>query len=160
MQELLIEREDKSSMKIAIGSDQHGFLYKRFIMERFQQHEYIDVGAFSEDPVKYPEFGEKVARMVASGECERGILICGTGIGMAITANKVRGCYAAVCHDIYSAERAVLSNNANILCMGALVIGKKTCEVITEKWLSLHFDSSSHSMANVAMIREIEVNEK
>lgn len=147
-------------MKIAIANDQHGLAYKKLIMECFPQHEYVDVGAFSEDPVKYPEYGEKAARLVASGECDRGILICGTGLGMAITANKVKGCYATVCHDIYSAERSILSNNANVLCMGALVIGKKTCEAITKKWLSLEFDPTSHSAANVAMIKAIEEREQ
>lgn len=147
-------------MKIAIGNDQYGLAYKKLIMETFPEHEYVDVGAFSEDPVKYPKFGEAAARLVASGKCDRGILICGTGMGMAITANKVKGCYATVCHDIYSAERSILSNNANVLCMGALVIGKKTCEAITAKWLSLTFDPASHSAANVEMIKEIERGEQ
>lgn len=143
-------------MKIAIGNDQHGFAYKRFIMETYPEHEYVDVGTVDEAPVSYPNYAEKAARLVAEGKCDRGILICGTGIGMAIAANKVKGCYAAVCHDVYSTERSILSNNANIMCMGALVIGKKTCQTLTGIWLSLTFDPSSHSQANVACVMEIE----
>lgn len=143
-------------MRIAIGNDQYGLPYKRLIVSNFPEHEFVDVGCDTEEPVKYPEFGERVARLVASGDCERGILICGTGIGMAVTANKVRGCYAAVCHDVYSTERSILSNNANVMCMGALVIGKKTCETLTRQWLNLRFDPASHSAANVDLIRKIE----
>jgi len=143
-------------MKIAIGNDQHGLPYKNLIVKMFPEHEFVDVGTDTAEPVKYPTYGEKVANLVASGECERGILICGTGIGMAITANKVNGCYAAVCHDVYSTERSILSNNANIMCMGALVIGIKTCETLAKLWLSLKFDETSHSALNVAMIKEIE----
>ena len=146
-------------MKIAIANDQHGYAYKQLIMKLFPEHEYVDCGSYDENPINYPHYGEAAARKVASGECDRAILICGTGLGMAITANKVKGCYATVCHDIYSAERSILSNNANTLCMGALVIGKKTCETITRLWLSLTFDETSHSAKNVNMIKEIEAAE-
>ena len=93
---------------------------------------------------------------MAQGKCDRGILICGTGIGMAMTANKVKGAYAAVCHDIYSAQRMILSNNGNILCMGALVIGMKTAEELVRQWLPLQFDHSSASAAKVTHLRQIE----
>ena len=146
-------------MKIAIANDQHGFAYKQLIMKTFPEHEYVDCGSYDENPINYPPYGEAAARKVASGECDRAILICGTGLGMAITANKVKGCYATVCHDAYSAERSILSNNANTLCMGALVIGKKTCETITRLWLSLTFDETSHSAKNVQMIKDIEAAE-
>lgn len=143
-------------MKIAIGSDHYGYPYKEMIKTQFAGFEFTDVGTYTTDPVTYPGIGEKAANLVASGECRRGILICGTGIGMSITANKVPGCYAAVCHDIYSTERSILSNNANIMCMGALVIGRKTCETLTKIWLDLIFDKKSHSKQNVDMINEIE----
>ena len=93
---------------------------------------------------------------MASGACERGILICGTGIGMAMAANKIKGAYAAVCHDIYSKQRSILSNDANILCMGALVIGQKTAEELVRLWLPLRFDPSSPSAAKVAQLRQME----
>ncbi|HWS29565.1 MAG TPA: RpiB/LacA/LacB family sugar-phosphate isomerase [Clostridia bacterium] len=143
-------------MKIAIGNDQHGLAYKRLIMEAYPEHEYMDVGAMDETPVSYPDYAETAAVLVMKGKCDRAILICGTGIGMAIAANKVKGCYAAVCHDAYSTERSILSNNANVMCMGALVIGKKTCEMLAGIWLSLKFDPSSHSRANVERILKIE----
>lgn len=143
-------------MKISIGSDHYGYAFKEMIKQQFTEHDFIDVGTYDTKPIKYPEIGEKAASLVSSGECERGILICGTGIGMSITANKIPGCYAAVCHDIYSTERSILSNNANIMCMGALVIGIKTCETLTRLWLSLGFDETSHSKLNVDMINDIE----
>ena len=143
-------------MKIAIGNDKHGLAYKQMIMKTFPENEYVDVGSFDTEPVSYPGVAEKVAKLVARGECERGILICGTGIGMAMTANKIKGAYAAVCHDIYSAQRMVLSNDGNILCMGALVIGMKTAEEIVRQWLPLQFDPNSASAAKVAHLRQIE----
>jgi ribose 5-phosphate isomerase B len=143
-------------MRIAIANDQNGFEYKQMIMKTFPEHEYVDCGTYDTNAVKYPIYGKKAAQLVASGACDRGILICGTGIGMSITANKIKGCYAAVCHDVYSTERSILSNNANIMCMGALVIGKKTCETLVLKWLSLSFDPTSHSAQNVDLIKAIE----
>ncbi len=143
-------------MKLAIGNDQHGLVYKQMIMETFPLNEYVDVGTFDTEPVSYPGIAETVAELVARGECERGILICGTGIGMAMTANKIKGAYAAVCHDIYSAQRMILSNDGNILCMGALVIGIKTAEEIVRQWLPLRFDPNNASAAKVAHLRQIE----
>ena len=143
-------------MKIAIGNDQHGLAYKRMIMKTFSENEYVDVGSFDAEPVSYPGVAEKVAKLVAQGECESGILICGTGIGMAMTANKIKGVYAAVCHDIYSTQRMILSNNGNILCMGALVIGMKNAEELVRQWLLLRFDPNSASADKVAHLRQIE----
>ena len=117
-----------------------------------------DFGCYTADAVDYPEYGEIVARAVAAGEFERGILICGTGIGMSITANKVKGCYAAVCHDIYSTERSILSNDCNIMCMGALVIGPATATTLVDKWMSLSFKESP-SLKKINMIKEIEKQE-
>lgn len=145
-------------MKIAIGSDQWGFDFKKMIIEEYgsKGHEFVDVGTFSKDPVSYPEIAYAVSKKVSEGECERGILICGTGVGMALTANKVKGAYAAVCHDVYSTERSILSNNANIMCMGALVIGPQTAMRLTDLWLKLEFDTECASAKKVAKIYEIE----
>ncbi len=144
-------------MKIAIGNDQHGYAYKKAIMAAYPDQEYVDVGSFDDTyPVSYPSVAEKVARLVASRGCDRGILICGTGIGMAMAANKVRGAYAAVCHDIYSTQRSILSNDANILCMGALVIGRKTAEAMVGEWLPLRFDQASASADKVKDLRRLE----
>ena len=146
-------------MKIAIGNDEHGLAYKQLIMKTFPEHEYVDVGSYDETPAIYPTVAAKAAKLVASGTCERGILICGTGIGMAMTANKVKHCYAAVCHDVYSTERSILSNNSNMMCLGALVIGKKTAESLVRLWLSLHFDPNSASAAKVAQIKQVEASD-
>lgn len=145
-------------MKIAIGSDQWGFDFKQMIIKEFtaKGHEFVDVGAYSKDEVNYPDIAYSLAKKVSGGECERGILICGTGIGMALTANKVKGAYAAVCHDVYSTERSILSNNANIMCMGALVIGPKTAYSLTDLWLKLKFDTQSNSAMKVQEIYKIE----
>ena len=144
-------------MRLAIGCDQYGLAYKKDILVKFgSSHAFLDCGTDSEAPVCYPDIGVKVAQQVSSGACERGILICGTGIGRMMTANKVRGCYAAVCHDMYSTQRSILSNNANIMCIGALVVGKMTMETLVELWLALRFDPQSHSAKNVREILRIE----
>jgi ribose 5-phosphate isomerase B len=144
-------------MKIAVGCDNLALDLKHKVMDKLvkEGHEIKDFGCYSADPVDYPTYGEMVARAVAAGEYERGILICGTGIGMCITANKVKGCYAAVCHDIYSTERSILSNDINVMCMGALVIGPATALTLVDKWMSLSFKESP-SRKKIDMIKSIE----
>ena len=150
-------------MQIVIGCDNAAVSLKNIIVKLLETKgvEVEDKGCFtSEDPINYPLVAKKVCdSIIESGYTKRGILICGTGIGMAMTANKFKGIRAAVCHDIFSTQRSILSNNANTLCMGALVIGKKTCETITRLWLSLTFDETSHSAKNVQMIKDIEAAE-
>ncbi len=144
-------------MKIAIGSDHLGLGLKRFVMDVLKEHgvEYEDLGCYSEDPVDYPDVGAKVAEAVAAGSFDRGILICGTGIGMAIVANKVPGIRAAVAHDTYSAERARKSNNAQVLAMGALVIGRETARKVVEAWLPAEFQGGG-SAPKVAKIDQLD----
>lgn len=144
-------------MKIAIGCDNLALDLKNSIIETFSKKGVIfeDVGTYTADPIDYPDVAVKVTEKVNNHECDRGILICGTGIGMCIAANKVKGIYAAVCHDIYSAERSILSNNINVLCMGALVIGPQTAVKIIEKWLELEFVDSP-STIKINKIKNIE----
>ena len=142
-------------MKIAIGNDQHGLAYKQMLLSTFAEHEFVDMGSYDTQAVSYPAVAEAVARKVASGACERGILICGTGIGMAMAANKIKGAYAAVCHDIYSTQRSILSNDCNCMCMGALVIGKATALTLVRTWLGLTFKESPSSR-KIAKFKEIE----
>ena len=144
-------------MKLAIACDNLALDLKNRVIEKLVKdgHDVKDFGCYTPDAVDYPEYGEIVARAVVAGEFERGILICGTGIGMSITANKVKGCYAAVCHDIYSTERSILSNNCNVMCMGALVIGPATATTLVDKWMSLSFKESP-SVKKINMIKEIE----
>jgi len=146
-------------VKVAIGSDQWGFDFKKMIIEGFSKngHEFIDVGTYGKDAVNYPEIAYSLAKKVSEGECPRGILICGTGIGMALTANKVKGAYAAVCHDVYSTERSILSNNTNIMCLGAQVIGPKVAYSLVDLWLNLKFDRTCNSAIKVEQIYQIEL---
>jgi ribose 5-phosphate isomerase B len=126
---------------IAIGSDEAGFDLKAMVLDLLREKglETKDYGCFSRDPVDYPDVAFALARAVARGEHERGVLICGTGIGMAIAANKVRGVRAAQVHDRYSAERARKSNDAQIMTMGARVIGPELAKSLVETWLASEF---------------------
>lgn len=128
-------------MKIAIGCDEAGLPLLDIIREQLREKniEVQDFGVHSTDPVDYPDIGVAVAEAVAKGESERGILVCGTGIGMSITANKVPGVRAALCHDTYSAERARKSNDAQVITMGARVIGPELAKSIIETWLNSEF---------------------
>jgi len=144
-------------MKMAIGCDEAALSMKEtmkaFLIE--QGVEVIDCGTYNEDPVLYPDIAIKVAETITSGKAERGALFCGTGIGMAISANKVPGIRAAVCHDTYSAERARKSNDAQIICMGARVIGPELAKQIMKSWLESEF-AGGGSTAKVEKIKEYE----
>lgn len=144
-------------MNIVIGCDNNGLALKQSILEELKKtsHCLTDIGAYTEEPNDYPDIAIKVANMIKAKKFERGILICGTGIGMAITANKVKGVYAAVCHDIYSTERSILSNNVQIMCMGALVIGKAAAISLVKRWLELEFVESP-SGRKINKIKEAE----
>ena len=144
-------------MKIAIGSDHLGLELKNIIRDFLKEKEIEvnDSGTISKEPIDYPDIAEKVAKAVAKGDCERGILICGTGIGMAIAANKVKGIRAAVCHDLYSAERSRKSNNAQIMAIGALIIGSELAKKLVEVWLNSEFQGG-RSERKVKKIMEIE----
>ncbi len=144
-------------MRLAIGCDEAAYNLKKVIMEHLEKRgiEYRDFGAKAGETVLYPDVAACVGEAVACGEFERGILVCGTGIGMAITANKVPGIRAAVCHDPYSAERARKSNNAQILCMGERVIGVELAKMLVDIWLECEF-AGGGSAPKVERIMEYE----
>lgn len=144
-------------MKIAIGSDHLGLELKNIIEDFLKEKEieFKDFGTISREPLDYPDIARKVARAITKGDCERGILICGTGIGMAIAANKVKGIRAAVCHDLYSTERSRKSNDAQIMTMGARIIGSELAKKLVEIWLNSEFQGG-HSRRKVQKIMEIE----
>lgn len=147
-------------MKIAIGCDEAAYELKTMIKSMLSEkgHTVDDYGTYNEaEKVLYPDVGFKVAESVRDGKNERGILICGTGIGMSISANKVKGIRAAVCHDIYSTRRSILSNNCQVLCMGARIIGAETAKAMVEEWLDLNFVDGS-STPKVNRITEYETN--
>lgn len=144
-------------MNIAIGSDEAGFELKEIIRMYLQNSNFSieDYGVYDRNPVLYPDIALKVSEAVVAKKQERGILICGTGIGMAITANKIPGIRAAQCHDTYSAERAQLSNNAQIITLGARVIGPELAKKIVHTWVNLTFKDGS-STSKIQRITEID----
>ena len=133
-------------LKVVIGSDHGGFHYKEAICDYLKARniDYIDVGTHTIESCDYPEIAKTVAKKVASGEYNRGILICGTGIGMSIAANKVRGIRASLCGDTYSARVSRAHNNANILCLGERVIGEHLALDIVDIWLKTGFEGGRH----------------
>ena len=141
---------------IALGSDQAGYELKQVIMKHLEDRglEYKDYGSYSADPVDYPIYGKKVAHAVADGECDKGILICGTGIGISIAANKVKGIRAALCSDCFSAEATRLHNDANILAFGARVVGPGLAEKIVDTFLDTEFSGVERHKRRVDMIEE------
>ena len=145
---------------IAIGSDHGGFHLKAEVMKYLDEKgiAYKDYGTYSEESCDYPIYGEKVARAVASGECEKGIVICGTGIGVSLAANKVKGAYAALVSDVYSAQRARLSNDANIICMGAFTTGSKVREELVDAFLTNEFVPGCSSQPKVDAFVEYDQN--
>ncbi len=144
-------------MKIALGCDHGGF----DLMQEVKAHltelglEYVDFGTYDKSSCHYPVFGEKAARAVASGECELGIVICTTGIGISISANKVHGVRCALCTDCYCAEMTRRHNDANMLAMGASVVGKGLALRIVDTFLAGKFEGGRHA-TRVGLISEIE----
>jgi ribose 5-phosphate isomerase B len=147
-------------MKIAIGSDHRGFEAKRRLVAFLQQfgHEIIDVGTAGSESVDYPDFAYPVATCVSRGEVERGILICGTSIGMCIAANKVKGVRAAPCHDSITAEMSRRHNDANVLCLSADLLGEGLIDRMVRIWLETEFDGGRHAR-RVEKITKIENQE-
>ena len=142
-------------MKIAIGCDPNALEYKNALMEYVKSlgHEVMDYG--SDDPI-YAHVAFRVAEDVAGGVCERGLLFCGTGIGVSIAANKVKGAYAACVSNVYQAQRAELSNNANIITMGAQVIGLELAKCFIKEYLEAQYDSAGRSGPKVGAILTYE----
>ena len=145
-------------MRIAIGCDEAAYNLKQIIIQHLdKQNDFFleDFGSYNGEKVLYPEVAERVAIAVADGRFDRGILMCGTGIGMAITANKVPGIRAAVCHDPFSAERSRKSNNVQILCMGERIVGSELAKYLVDIWLRCDFLGGT-STPKVEKITEIE----
>jgi len=153
-------------MKIGIGSDLNGFTLKEEVkkyIEETTKHTVEDFGCASCDDIDYPEVSYDVAKAVSEGKIDRGILICGTGIGVAITANKYPGIRAATVHDVYSAERAQLSNNAQIMTMAAQIIGVELAKKVVEAYLNVEWAKGSERKVNKIIDIEkkfLDTNEK
>jgi ribose 5-phosphate isomerase B len=134
------------AMKLAIGSDHAGFVLKEALKQALQQagHEILDLGCSSPDSCDYPDYGYLAARAVTRGECERGIVICATGVGMSITANKVKGIRAALCHDLFTVEMSRKHNDANMLVLGARCVTEPLAREMATLWLQTEFEGGRH----------------
>jgi ribose 5-phosphate isomerase B len=128
-------------MRIALACDHGGYPLKKIIREYvgFLGYSVLDLGTNNTDSVDYPDYAEKLGRAIVSGQAERGILICGSGVGASIAANKIKGIYAAVCHDTYSAHQGVQHDNMNVLCLGARVVGPELAKELVVAFLSAKF---------------------
>lgn len=147
-------------LRLVIGSDDAGYDYKTVLLRDLELSDrvssVVDVGVDANGHAPYPEVAIAAAQLVAAGEADRALLICGTGLGVAISANKVPGIRAVTAHDSYSVERAVLSNNAQVLTMGQRVIGLELARRLVREWLEYRFDTSSPSAAKIAVIDRYE----
>ena len=143
-------------MIVAIGCDHGGFELKQELMAHLAKQgvEVKDYGCYNTDSCDYPEYAKAVAKAVAAGECEKGILICGTGIGMSIAANKVPGVRAALCTDCFSAQATREHNDSNVLCMGARVTGPGLALKIADIWLGTAFSNDQRHVRRISMIED------
>lgn len=145
-----------SQLRLIVGSDDAGFQYKEAIKADFTRHprvaSVVDVGVDADGKTGYPAIAHQAATMIANGEADRALLVCGTGLGVAITANKVPGIRAVTAHDSYSVERSILSNNAQVLTFGQRVIGLELARRLASEWLNYDFDQNSPSAQKVAAI--------
>jgi ribose 5-phosphate isomerase B len=149
-----------SRLRVVVGSDDAGLAYKDLIKAALQSDERVeavtDVGVQADEETAYPHVAVAAARKITAGEADRALLVCGTGLGVAIAANKVPGIRAVTAHDSYSVERAVLSNDAQVLCLGQRVIGQELALRLVREWIGYRFDPASASAAKVAAIGEYE----
>jgi ribose 5-phosphate isomerase B len=152
--------DTERSLRIAVGCDDAGLTYKDVLKADLQKDdrvsEVVDVGVMADEDTAYPHVAVAAARLVAEGKADRALLVCGTGLGVAISANKVPGIRAVTAHDGFSVERAVLSNNAQVLCMGQRVVGIEVARRLVKEWLGYEFDPESASAAKVSAIGQYE----
>jgi ribose 5-phosphate isomerase B len=132
-------------MKIAVGFDHGGFPLKQTVLDTIREagHEPIDMGTNSADSVDFPDFTEKVGRAIQNGEAERGIIVCGSGVGACIAANKMKGIYASICHDTYSAAQGVAHDDMNVLCLGGRVVGVELAIVLIQAFLGAVYQGNN-----------------
>ncbi len=151
---------NQTPWRIVVGSDDAGLAYKDALKRDLDADdrvaELVDVGVGSEEHTAYPHVAVNAARMIADGRADRALLVCGTGLGVAISANKVPGVRAVTAHDSYSVQRSVLSNNAQVLCFGERVVGLELARMLASQWLDYRFDESSSSAKKVAAIESYE----
>ena len=155
----------RGHMKIAVATDHAGFPIRDIVLEAVRDagHEIIDLGTHSTEAVDYPDYAEKIGRAIQSGEADRGILLCGSGVGASIAANKMKGVYAAVCHDSYSAHQGVEHDDMNVLCLGGRIIGPELVRELVESFLKARFvgndPGQERHMRRVGKVRRIEADQ-
>ncbi|NSW51086.1 MAG: ribose 5-phosphate isomerase B [Anaerolineae bacterium] len=148
-------------MKIAVGTDHGGYPLKEAVIQAVQQagHEVLDLGTHVIERVDYPDFGILVGEAVRSGQADRGIAICGSGVGVSITVNKMKGVYGAVCHDTYTAHQGVEHDNMNVLCLGGRVVGTELAMDIVKAFLGAEFLNTGNYLKRVMMVQGLEARE-
>ncbi len=145
-------------MNVAVSSDHAGFPYKATIIQSIQElgHSVIELGAISTDPIDYPDITEPVARAIQSGQADRAVILCGSGVGITFTANKYKGIRACICHDTYSAHQGVEHDDLNVLCLGAKVVGIEVAKELTAVFLSAQFSSEERYHRRIKKVESIE----
>lgn len=145
-------------MKVVVGSDHAGFAMKRELVPFLQDlgHEIDDVGSYDPDPVDFPDIARKVAAAIVSGRSTRGLMVCGTGVGAAIGANKMKGIRAAVCHDIHSAHQCVEHDDVNVMCIGAQIVGSWLAKDLIAAYLAAKFSTQEEFRRRVAKLADMD----
>jgi RpiB/LacA/LacB family sugar-phosphate isomerase len=145
-------------MKIAVACDHAGFVLKDVALQTVTSlgHTALDLGTDSTDPVDYPDFAEKVGRAIQDGDADRGLILCGSGVGAAVAACKMRGVRAGLCHDVYSARQSVEHDDVNVLALGARVIGVETAKTLIEAFLTADFSGDERHVRRLAKIQALE----
>lgn len=145
-------------MRLVIGSDHAGWMLKGAVIDHIRSlgHEVIDVGSYDDKPVDFPDIARQVAAQVTSGEAERGIMVCGTGVGASIAANKMKGIRAAVCHDIHSAHQSVEHDDVNVMCIGAQIIGPWLAQDLVTAYLAAEFSTDEDFRRRVEKLHRMD----
>jgi len=145
-------------MKVVIGSDHAGFRLKNSMGDviRSLGHSVLDIGAFNENPSDYPDYAEAVCRAVLDGKAERGVLVCGSGIGASVAANKLPGIRAGICHDTYSGHQGVEHDNMNVLVLGSRIVGEKLAEDVVRAYLFAKFTNEERHVRRLAKVHALE----
>jgi ribose 5-phosphate isomerase B len=145
-------------MRIAIACDHAGFPVKDEIINLVEElgHAVEDLGTFNQEPVDYPDYAEKVANAILNGQADRGILLCGSGVGVCVAANKIKGIYAGICHDTYSAHQGVEHDNMNTLCLGARIVGVELAKEIVTAFLNARFSQEERHLRRFNKTLQLE----
>lgn len=145
-------------MRVAVACDHAGFPLKDEVIKAVREagHEPVDLGTHSTESVDYPDYAEKLGRAIQEGQAERGVLVCGSGVGACIAANKINGIYAGLCHDVYSAHQGVEHDDMNVLCLGARIIGPALAPELVKAFLSAEFSDEERHRRRVGKVRGLE----